>query len=75
MDMGTHPRNVKVACSNCNLREACLPAGLSPAELLQLNQIVSSQIRLMRGDKLFQIGEKFKAIYSIRSGVLNCTQI
>ena len=69
MDMGTHPRNVKVACSNCNLREASLPAGLSPAELLQLNQIVSSQIRLMRGDKLFQIGEKFKAIYSIRSGV------
>ena len=69
MDTQSDGRKVKVACSSCNLRDACLPVGISPSELLQISKMVSSQIRMMRGDKLFQNGEKFKALYSIRSGV------
>ena len=30
--------SIKVACSSCNLRELCLPMGLSPDEMSKLDQ-------------------------------------
>ena len=34
---------VKTACSNCNLRELCLPIGLAPEELKKLDELVSAR--------------------------------
>jgi CRP/FNR family transcriptional regulator len=68
MDMRADAPKINVACSSCHLREVCLPKGLNPSEVARLEDVVSSQRRLMRGDHLFQNGEKFKAIYTIRSG-------
>ena len=59
---------IKTACSNCNLRELCLPYGLNPTELDRLDDLVSSRRRLKRGDYLYRAGEGFDAIYAIRSG-------
>ena len=59
---------IKTACSNCNLRELCLPFGLSLEELTRLDDLVSTRRRIKRGDHLYRAGEAFDAIYAIRSG-------
>jgi len=71
----THPVNqevtlsvIKTACSNCNLRELCLPYGLSLEELERLDDLVSTRRRIKRGDHLYRAGEAFDAIFAIRSG-------
>ena len=59
---------LKAACANCNLRELCLPAGLSPKELEQLDSLVSVRRKVKRGEALYRAGEPFDAVYAVRSG-------
>jgi CRP/FNR family transcriptional regulator len=59
---------IKTACSNCNLRELCLPLGLDEHELERLDSLISNRRRIKKGDSLYQVGENFTAIYAIRSG-------
>lgn len=59
---------IKTACSNCNLRELCLPFGLSLEELERLDDLISTRRRIKRGDHLYRAGESFDSIYAIRSG-------
>jgi CRP/FNR family transcriptional regulator, anaerobic regulatory protein len=58
----------KVACSNCNLRELCLPVGLSEKDFERVEQLVSQRRKVERGQALFRDGEKFESLYAIRSG-------
>ena len=59
---------IKVACSNCNLRELCLPLGLKAEELDRIDEIVGIRLKVRRGATLFNNGEKFTALYAIRTG-------
>ena len=59
---------IKTACSNCNLRELCLPLGLTLEELERLDNLISTRRRIKRGEHLYRANEKFDAIYAIRSG-------
>ncbi len=59
---------LKTACANCNLREICLPAGLSEAEIHGLDELVYVRKKVRRGDALYRTDEAFDAIYAIRSG-------
>jgi hypothetical protein len=45
---------IKTACSNCNLRELCLPFGLSLEELERLDDLISTRRRIKRGDHLYR---------------------
>jgi CRP/FNR family transcriptional regulator, anaerobic regulatory protein len=63
-----HPLAIKVACSNCNLRELCMPLGLSQAELDRIDDVVASRRKVKRGSTLFRNGEKFSSLYAIRTG-------
>ena len=33
--------SIKVACSNCNLRELCMPVELNEAELRRIDELVA----------------------------------
>jgi CRP/FNR family transcriptional regulator len=59
---------IKTACSSCNLRELCLPLGLSSAELERLDDLVSVRRRVKRGEHLYRSGSPFDSIFAIRSG-------
>lgn len=59
---------IKVACSNCNLRELCMPLGLSQDELNRLDSVVSVRRKVRRGGVLFRNGEAFSNLYAIRTG-------
>ena len=59
---------LKSACANCNVREICQPAGLTPEELDQLDALVDVRRKVKRGDTLYRAGEPFDALYAVRSG-------
>ena len=56
------------ACSNCNLRELCLPVGLSAPDLDRLDTLVTTRRTVRRGETLFRRGDAFGSIYAVRSG-------
>ena len=62
------PETIKVACSNCNLRELCMPMGLSDHDLERLDEVVATRRKIKRGSTLFSNGEKFTSLYAIRTG-------
>ena len=63
------PQTIKVACSNCNLRELCMPVGLLPSELDRIDGIVATRRTVKRRETLFRSGERFTSLYAIRTGV------
>lgn len=63
-----NPLAIKVACSNCNLRELCMPVGLSDHDLNRLDDLVAVRRKVKRGATLFTNGEKFTSLYAIRTG-------
>lgn len=61
-------QTIKVACSNCNLRELCMPMGLSESELNRIDDLVAVRRKVKRGTPLFRSSEKFTNLFAIRTG-------
>jgi len=61
-------RKFEVTCASCNLREMCLPQGLSPDEMLRMENLVYARRRVRRGEALFRAGDRFSTVYAIRVG-------
>ncbi len=62
------PDIFKVACSSCNLRELCLPVGLTRESLERLDTLVASRRNVARGETLFHAGDNFQSLYAVRTG-------
>ncbi len=60
--------DLKVACSSCNLRELCLPMGFSEHEMDRLDALVATRRSVRRGETLFHVGDKFEALFAVRTG-------
>ena len=65
--------NLRVACSSCNLRELCLPVGLSLKDIEKLEELVATRKKVKRGDSLFRAGDRFESLYAVRLGFLKST--
>jgi CRP/FNR family transcriptional regulator, anaerobic regulatory protein len=65
--------HLKIACSTCNLRESCLPLGLSLPDIERLEELVAASKRLRRGERLFRAGDQFISLYAVRTGFLKST--
>lgn len=59
---------IKVACSNCNLRELCMPVGFDQTEMQKLDEVVTSRVKVKQGSNLFSHGDPFTSLYAIRTG-------
>jgi CRP/FNR family transcriptional regulator len=55
------------------MRELCLPYGLEADAIRQLDQLVTSRVRLKMGEPLYRAGDPFSAIYAIRLGSCKTT--
>lgn len=60
--------SIRVACKNCTLTSLCLPMGLSPEDVERLDEIVKRARPLHRGDYLFRDGDRFRALYVVKTG-------
>lgn len=61
-------RNLSRACNECQLQDLCLPLGLSHGDIERLDQIVNRRRPIQRGSSLFRQGDRFHALYAVRSG-------
>lgn len=59
---------LKSACSKCNLRELCLPGGLSPEELDQLDNLIRVRRFCRKGEHAYHAGDSFDSLYAVRAG-------
>jgi CRP/FNR family transcriptional regulator len=59
---------LKIGCSSCNLRELCLPVGFSKPLLERLDVLVATRRPVRRGETLFRTGDRFEAVYAVRTG-------
>jgi CRP/FNR family transcriptional regulator, anaerobic regulatory protein len=59
----------KGECSACNLRENCLPVGLTVDELAQIDsRLVRVRRKVVQGERLFHAGDRFDAVFEIWTG-------
>jgi CRP/FNR family transcriptional regulator len=58
----------KVACSNCNLRELCMPIGLEVSEMKKLDEMIEKRRQVKQGQMLYANGDPFTSLYAIRTG-------
>ena len=64
-----HAARCQVQCSSCNLREICLPVGLTREELERIeHRLVASQRKVARGATLFRAGDRADALFAVRTG-------
>jgi CRP/FNR family transcriptional regulator len=68
MNLEITPESIKVACSNCNLRELCMPAGFNSEDMKKLDEVVATRRKVKQGDLLFSDGDSFTSLYAIRTG-------
>jgi CRP/FNR family transcriptional regulator len=66
---------LKAACSECSLRDLCLPLGLSAADMHALEGTIKSHRKLSKGDFLYRVGDPFRALFAIRSGSTKTCEI
>jgi CRP/FNR family transcriptional regulator, anaerobic regulatory protein len=59
---------LKTVCSNCSLRELCMPMGLTADDLRQLDTLVNERRRIKRGERLYAAGSPFDSLYTVRVG-------
>jgi CRP/FNR family transcriptional regulator, anaerobic regulatory protein len=64
-----HASTCKTVCSTCNLREICLPVGLTQSELEHIDtRLVAGRRKVGRGEMLYRVGDRFDAVYAIWTG-------
>jgi CRP/FNR family transcriptional regulator len=65
---------IPTLCSSCNLRELCLPCGLTGHDADLADGLVYTRRRLRRGESLYRAGDAFASLYAVRSGFFKTTQ-
>ena len=55
------------------MRELCLPVGLEPDAMRQLDELVTSRVKLKKSETLYRAGDAFSALYAIRLGSCKTT--
>lgn len=63
-----NPKTIEVACSNCFLRDLCMPVELNADDLQKLDEVVATRSRIKQGGMLFSSGDRFTSLYAIRIG-------
>ena len=64
-----HMASCKVQCSHCNLREICLPVGLTRVELERMDdRLAAARRKVAHGETLFRTGDRLDSVYAVWTG-------
>jgi CRP/FNR family transcriptional regulator len=66
---------LKAACRDCALRGLCLTLGLDESDMQSMEGAIKSRRKLKKGERLFRMGDPFRALYAIRSGSTKTCEI
>jgi CRP/FNR family transcriptional regulator, anaerobic regulatory protein len=64
----TPPTPMPTLCSTCALRPTCLPCGMLPQDLPEVDGLIYTRRRVRAGEHLYRAGEPFRALYAFRTG-------
>jgi CRP/FNR family transcriptional regulator len=67
--------SLKAACKDCNLRELCLPVGLSDHDIDQISVTVKRRYAIHKGDALYRAGDKLRSLYAVRRGAFKTSGV
>lgn len=59
---------LQTQCSNCSLRDICLPCGMKPSDVNGLDELQFSRTKVGAGQTLYHEGKTFRNIYAVRMG-------
>ena len=62
------PTPLPTLCSNCHLKDLCLPCGLEEPDLERLDDLHFGRRRVKAGESLYLAGDRFQFVYAVRSG-------
>jgi CRP/FNR family transcriptional regulator, anaerobic regulatory protein len=71
--LGISIRDLSIHCMTCNVRELCLPVGLTGEEMKQVDALIVTRIKLKKHETLYRAGEPFHSLYAVRGGSLKTT--
>lgn len=57
-----------VSCRDCRMSALCIPLSLKSDELYKLEQVIHRGSPLQAREPVFHCGDKFRAVYAVRSG-------
>lgn len=60
--------SVGTSCSTCNLRELCLPCGLTGQDIEHMDELIYTRKRVKRGQNLYRASDPFHSLYAVRNG-------
>ncbi len=63
------------SCFHCALRSACFPGHLNDEITSEINRIAHGRGPVARGETIFNTGDAFQCVYSVRSGALRTSMI
>ncbi len=66
---------LKASCAGCSMHQLCLPMGLDDEDITRLDKIIGKRRRLVRDERLYQMGEPFRNLYAIRFGHFKTYQV
>ena len=66
---------LKASCAQCSMHQLCLPMGLDDADITRLDEVIGKRRRLVRDERLYQMGEPFRNLYAIRFGHFKTYQV
>jgi len=61
--------NAEVECSNCGMYNLCQLAGLDNIDTSVLDSVVNRKKQISNGEVLFDVGEKFRGVFAVKSGM------
>ena len=63
------------SCAGCAVRKLCMPVEIDAEAAELFDDLVSTHIRLRKGDALFRAGDRFTSLFAIRVGSCKTTTI
>ena len=66
-------RDLRTHCAACSMRELCMPIGLPPDAMQELDTLIGTRRSFKKGESIFRSGDEFDALYAIRSGTCKVT--
>ena len=57
-----------ISCRDCRMSALCIPLSLKSDELFKLEQLIQHGTPLQARDTVFSCGDKFNAVFAVRSG-------
>jgi len=64
-----------IGCNSCSLKHLCLPNGLNPAELVEVEKAIDKTVKVSKKHTIFKSNDPIDGIYAVKSGAIKTSII